>query len=145
MMTFRILLAAFVVCFALLCPAAKAQDCSTGECSTASAYAARMNAGGFFRHDRSWGGAEVIYRSSGQASESEARQWWMNSPGHRKLLVSGAIQDVACVGGVCVGRSAQAVRNNLTKPFMQGARTGSQSAANRTPLKRIRNHFNRCR
>jgi uncharacterized protein YceK len=125
--------------------AAKAQTCVDGSCGSAAGYASRLNGSRIFRHDPSWGGAEVIYRSSGTATEAEARQWWMNSPPHRKLLVSGAIQDIACVGGVCVGRSVQAVRNNLTEPFMQGVRTGVQSVSHRTPLRRIRNHFTRCR
>lgn len=121
-----------------------AQDCANGQCGTASAYAARMNAGGFFRHDRAWGGAEVIYRSSGQATEAEARQWWMNSPPHRRLLVSGAIQDVACVGGVCVGRSVQAVQNAVVQPFMQGVQNGLNATRHRAPLRKIRNLI-RCR
>jgi hypothetical protein len=131
--------------FAGCSSAAEAQVCVDGSCGTAAGYAARMNAGRFFRHDQAWGGAEVIYRSSGTATEAEARESWMNSPPHRRLLVSGAIQDIACVGGVCVGRSVQAVQNNLTKPFMQGVQTGMSSLTHRTPLKRIRNHFNRCR
>lgn len=117
---------------------AKAQTCLDGSCGTAAGYAARMNAGGFFRHDRSWGGAEVIYRSSGQATEAEARQWWMNSPAHRRLLVSGAIQDIACVGGVCVGRGVGSVTKTTIKQTVQPIRHLS-------PLKSIRVRLNRCR
>ncbi len=84
--------------FGLLATSAFAQ-------SSAQDYAARMNRGGFFRHDRSWGGAEVIYRSSGTATQADAMRWWMNSPPHRRLIQSGQITDIACVGGVCVGRS----------------------------------------
>jgi uncharacterized protein YkwD len=73
--------------------------------SGAYEYAQRMNSGGFFRHDRSFGGAEVIYRSSGTATEADAMRWWMNSPPHRRLVQSGQITDIQCVGGVCVGRS----------------------------------------
>lgn len=73
--------------------------------SSAQDYASRMNRGGFFRHDRSWGGAEVIYRSSGMATQADAMRWWMNSPPHRRLIQSGQITDIACVGNVCVGRS----------------------------------------
>lgn len=73
--------------------------------SSAQDYASRMNNGGFFRHDRGWGGAEVIYRSSGMATQADAMRWWMNSPPHRRLIQSGQITDIACVGNVCVGRS----------------------------------------
>ena len=73
--------------------------------SGAFQYAQRMNSGGFFRHDRSFNGAEVIYRSSGTATEADAMRWWMNSPPHRRLVQSGQITDIQCVGGVCVGRS----------------------------------------
>lgn len=68
-------------------------------------YASQMNRGGFFRHDRNWGGAEVIYRSSGAATQADAMRWWMRSPPHRRLIQSGQITDIACVGNVCVGRS----------------------------------------
>jgi hypothetical protein len=144
MVHFRVMVAA-VLLAGLLWGAAEAQDCASGQCGTSVRYAAQMNSGGFFRHDRGWGGAEVIFKTTGTATEAQARQWWLNSPPHRKLLLSGAIQDVACVGGVCVGRSVQAVQNTVTKPFMQGIRTGLQPVAKRTPLKRIRNHFHRCR
>jgi hypothetical protein len=79
-------------------------------------YASRMNNGRFFRHDRSWGGAEVIYQSSGTATRADAMRWWMNSPPHRRLIQSGQITDIACVGNVCVGRSGgggQAYNQNV--------------------------------
>jgi hypothetical protein len=99
---------------------ASAQVCGPDGCtSDAGVYASRLNASRAFRHDRSYGGAEVIYRSSGEATEAEAREWWMNSPAHRRLLVSGAIQDVACVGNVCVGRGIQAA-TNVTKTYVGG-------------------------
>lgn len=88
--------------FALLVSAALVESASAQ--TGARAYAARMNASGFFRHDRSFSGAEVIYRSSGVATEADARRWWLSSPAHRRLILSGAISDVACVGSVCVGR-----------------------------------------
>jgi hypothetical protein len=142
MIRFQLVLLAFGLCCSLA--SVEAQDCSTGQCSTAAGYAATMNARGLFRHDRAWGGAEVIYQSTGTATETEARAAWMRSPAHRRLLVSGAIQDVACVGGVCVGRSLQAVQNSLTKPFMQGVRNGFGFSHHRTPLKQIRSLI-RCR
>lgn len=94
----RLVLLFFVA--GLLC-----QECVA---QTAESYAVRMNASGSLRHDASFGGAEIIYRSSGMATEADARRWWMNSPRHRALLTSGAITDIACVGNVCVGRSSGA-------------------------------------
>lgn len=81
--------------------------------SGAYEYASRMNNGGFFRHDRNWGGAEVIYRSSGMANRADAMRWWMNSPPHRRLIMSGQITDIQCVGGVCVGRSGGSSAYNM--------------------------------
>lgn len=49
-------------------------------------------------------GAEVVYRSSGTATQAAAMQSWMNSPPHRALLDAGAIRSVVCHGRVCVGR-----------------------------------------
>lgn len=82
--------------------------------SGAFEYANRMNSGGFFRHDRSFNGSEVIYRSSGTATEADAMRWWMNSPPHRRLVQSGQITDIQCVGGVCVGRSGGTSSYNRT-------------------------------
>ena len=78
------------------------------ECFAQSAhdYASQMNRTRVFRHDSTWRGAEVIYMSSGIATEAQARQWWMRSPGHRALIVSGSITEIACVGNYCVGRGA---------------------------------------
>ena len=67
-------------------------------------YAAYLNRTGTFRHARNHGGAEVIYRSSGRANRFKARRAWMKSPAHRRLLVSGRIRSIRCVGSVCVGR-----------------------------------------
>lgn len=77
-------------------------------------YASRMNSTRIFRHDSSWRGAEVIYRSSGVATESDARRWWLNSPAHRRLLLSGAITDIACVGNYCVGRGYNSTSSTTT-------------------------------
>jgi len=67
-------------------------------------FAATLNASGGLFHDSSYNGAEVIYRTSGVATEDAARRSWMRSPGHRRLLLAGKISDVVCVGNVCVGR-----------------------------------------
>jgi uncharacterized protein YkwD len=72
--------------------------------SGATQYAAVLNNRRGLRHDRSYNGAEVVYRSSGPATQEMAVASWMNSPGHRNLLQSGAITSIACVGNVCVGR-----------------------------------------
>lgn len=71
----------------------------------AGAYASQMDNRGFFRHDRGFNGAEVIYRNgSGYATKADAMRAWRDSPGHNALLRAGAIQDIQCRGGVCVGR-----------------------------------------
>jgi len=67
-------------------------------------FAATLNASGGLFHDNSYNGAEVVYRSSGVATEEAARRSWMRSPGHRRLLLAGRISEVVCVGNVCVGR-----------------------------------------
>ena len=78
--------------------------CSVCSAQSAQDYAAEMNRTRVFRHDPNWRGAEVIYMSSGVATEQSARRWWMNSPAHRRLLQSGSITEIACVGNYCVGR-----------------------------------------
>jgi hypothetical protein len=80
---------------------------------SASSYAVQLNSSRVFRHDSRWRGAEVIYRSSGIATEADARRWWLNSPAHRRLLLSGAITDIACVGNVCVGRGSGSVSKTV--------------------------------
>jgi hypothetical protein len=123
------------VCFALLtffcsfacaqCPGGRClvpstMQCGEGECGTvyvesyrspsglgSAAYARFLNSGRF-RHDPRWNGYEVIYRSSGTATEAQARDAWMRSPGHRALLVGGRITEIACVGKACVGRGLAA-------------------------------------
>jgi len=83
------------------------QDCGCGSSVShngRSSFADTLNASGVLYHDHSYGGAEVVYRSSGVATESAARSAWMRSPGHRRLLMSGKITQVTCVGNVCVGR-----------------------------------------
>lgn len=67
-------------------------------------FAATLNASGGLFHDNSYNGAEVVYRSSGVATEEAARRSWMRSPGHRRLLLAGRVSEVVCVGNVCVGR-----------------------------------------
>ena len=78
--------------------------CSVCSAQSAHDYAAEMNRTRNFGHDPNWRGAEVIYQSSGMATEESARRWWMNSPRHRALLVCGSITEIACVGNYCVGR-----------------------------------------
>lgn len=71
---------------------------------TTYGFATTLNASGGLFHDNSYNGAEVVYRSSGVATEEDARRSWMRSPGHRRLLLAGKISNVVCVGNVCVGR-----------------------------------------
>lgn len=64
-------------------------------------FAERLNVGRF-AHDPTYVGAEVIYQSSGPATEAAAIAAWQESPAHNDLLPE--ITEVACVGNVCVGR-----------------------------------------
>lgn len=145
-------LLALALAVGVLATSAGAQDCSSGACN----FAARLNNSRVFRHDPTFKGAEVIYRSSTTATVEAAKAWWMNSPPHRRLLLSGAIQDIACVGNVCVGRSLQAGANITAGAVATTGcavkastavvkRTGARavrtvrSIANRIPLK-----FGRC-
>ena len=112
---------AFFVCLLVLASAG-----TVSAQSSARDFAARLNGSRFFGHDRSWSGAEVIYRSSSVATEADARRWWMSSPAHRRLLLSGAISDVACVGSVCVGRSSSSFSSSV-----------SVSTGRRGPLRRL--------
>lgn len=145
-----LLLILFVAGFASVSSAQSVTTvCENGNCVTVDAsnqtgayeYAVNLNRGRVFRHDPAFRGAEVIFRSSGQATEAEAKQYWMNSPGHRRLLLSGAIQEVACVGGVCVGRGIQGTAN-VAEPFMQATR---RVFNDRTPLKKLRCFVRGCR
>jgi hypothetical protein len=134
----------------LFCGVADAQSmtsvCANGNCVTVDAsnqtgayeYAVRMNGNRFFRHDPAFRGPEVIFKSSGQATPEEANRWWMNSPPHRRLLSAGLIQDVQCVGSVCVGRGTGTVSTATIKQTAQPIR-------NLAPLKSIRVRFKRCR
>ena len=45
------------------------------QAQSAADYAAELNRTGVFRHDPRWSGAEVIYQSSGTATEADARGW----------------------------------------------------------------------
>lgn len=98
-----------LVAIVLVPVAAVAQDvvCNGEFCSTgARAFAGQLNSGGGLYHDPGFVGAEVVYRSSGPASPAAAHAAWQRSPGHRRLVNSGAITDVQCVGNVCVGRGS---------------------------------------
>lgn len=97
-----------VVCCLLLGGLVKAD---TG----AEAFAGTMNASGRLYHDRSFRGPEVVFRSSGLASRSMAMAAWLKSrAGHRELIQSGAITEIACVGNVCVGRGASTSVRTVT-------------------------------
>lgn len=79
-----------------------------------SNFASYLNNTGRFHHANNYGGAEVIYRSSGMANESDAMRWWMNSPPHRRLIQAGMIQEIRCVGNVCVGRGGNGGSQSIT-------------------------------
>jgi hypothetical protein len=95
------------VLLATLTTVAQAQNCNGPSCQTgASSYAVRLNSIGRLVHDRSYRGPEVIYWSSGPASEAEAMAAWKRSPGHARLVNSGQITEVSCQGNYCVGRGS---------------------------------------
>lgn len=66
-------------------------------------FARALNVGPL-RHAAGYRGAEVVYRSSGRATEAAAMQAWSQSPGHAALINAGKIKNVVCNGRVCVGR-----------------------------------------
>lgn len=67
-------------------------------------FARKLNQHRRLYHDRTYNGAEVVYRSSGTATRQGAIQAWLNSPPHRALLQAGKIRNIVCHGNVCVGR-----------------------------------------
>lgn len=86
---------------------AMGQVCGPNGCggdTGAASFAARLNQSRGLFHDRSYAGAEVVFRSSNTATPEAAHRAWANSPGHARLINAGLITDVQCVGGVCVGR-----------------------------------------
>jgi len=98
-----------VVMFGGCCGSALAQF-GAGE------FAARLAASGRLHHDGAFHGPEVVYMSSGVATQEAAVSSWMLSrAGHRELLVSGAITEIACVGNACVGRGAPTVSRSVTR------------------------------
>lgn len=121
-----------------VCDGGTCVSVDSGDAMGTKEFAIRLNQRGGLFHDRSFSGAEVVYRSSGAATEAEARRWWMNSPPHRKLLVSGAIQQVVCVGSVCVGRGLAAGSKVINQ-----AENGVKKIAQR-PIKFVR-RFRGCR
>lgn len=125
-----------------VCDGGTCVSVDSGDAMGTKEFAIRLNQRGGLFHDRSFSGAEVIYRSSGTATEAEARRWWMNSPPHRRLLVSGAIQQVVCVGSVCVGRGISAGVNSGVST-VQAGRCGVKKIAE-GPIKMVR-RFRGCR
>lgn len=67
-------------------------------------FASQLSSSRGIFHDRSFRGAEVVFKSSGVATEAEAMAWWQNSPGHASLINAGAITSIQCSGSACVGR-----------------------------------------
>jgi hypothetical protein len=86
-----------------ICPDCGCMKSSYSANNTAS-FASVLNASGSLFHDPSYSGAEVVYRSSGIATPSDAIRTWRRSGPHRRLIRSGAITEVICNGSVCVGR-----------------------------------------
>lgn len=85
-------------------------------------FAAHLNATNRFHHADGYHGAEVIYRSSGVATEQAAIAKWMRSrDGHRELLQSGAITEISCVGGVCVGRGPAMRSSTVSRTYTRNS------------------------
>jgi len=93
-------LSMLVACVFMFCLAAGQAQAQLGT----QEFAQRMSARGGLYHDPMFRGAEVVYRSSGIATQEAAMASWMRSPPHRALVTSGKITEVSCSGGVCVGR-----------------------------------------
>ena len=97
----------FASCICPDCGCVKTQGYQTSAASYSSStasFASALNASGSLFHDGSYVGPEVVYRSSGIATQADAMRTWRRSPPHRRLLRSGAITEVVCTGNVCVGR-----------------------------------------
>jgi hypothetical protein len=100
----------FAVLFALVFIAPSYGQCQSGACSFQSSsfgsfeYARTMQRTRVFAHDRSFRGAEVIFRSSGTATRSQAMSSWLRSRPHAALIRAGRIKEIACSGNFCVGR-----------------------------------------
>ncbi len=118
----RILLSVLAVVF--MCQTAMSQMvCTKDGCFGSGVLAARLNARGVLQHDTSYSGPEVLFQSSGVATEEQAIAAWQQSPGHAALLPE--ITEIDCVGGVCVGRGsplsdrpmATAVRSFVARPL----------------------------
>jgi len=112
------------VCEDGVCPA-PSQFATSG----ALEYATVLNSTNIFRHDPGFRGAEVIFRTTGTATIEQAKASWLRSPAHRKLLLSGAINDIRCVGSVCVGRSAQIAATSTAATCQTAKRITKTSTA----------------
>ena len=117
-----------VACVFMLCMSAVQAQAQLGT----QEFAQRMSARGGLYHDPMFRGAEVVYRSSGIATQEAAMASWMRSPLHRSLVTSGKITEVSCSGGVCVGRGPGVSMQRTT------TRTRSQQAFRRGVFGRIR-------
>lgn len=91
----------YVMALAVVLLLASVVQAQTG----AKEYAERLNQTGSTEHDRFFNGSEVIFKSDGIATPEAAMAAWQKSrKGHAQLVASGAITDIQCSGGVCVGR-----------------------------------------
>lgn len=117
---------AFCVLFAVVTVGqgfAQEMVCENGQCrlvprlaNATRNFAAQLNQSRGLYHDTSYVGPEVVFKSSGVATEEMAIEAWQNSPPHARLLPS--ITDIQCVGNSCVGRGqvATAVARTATAP-----------------------------
>jgi hypothetical protein len=90
--------------------------CENGQCrivpriaQATRNFAARLDNASSLYHDTSFVGPEVVFMSSGVATEDQAIAAWRMSPGHNALLPS--ITEIECVGNACVGRGAGVVNS----------------------------------
>lgn len=79
-----------------------ALSANAASADTITSFAYRMHMSGRLYHDPGYRGPEVVFRSSGRATQAQAMAAWRRSRPHAALLPR--IRTVHCYGNVCVGR-----------------------------------------
>lgn len=112
--------------------------CENGQCrlvpriaQATRNFAARLDASNTLYHDHSFVGPEVVFMSSGIATEEQAIAAWRRSPGHNALLPS--ITEIECVGNACVGRGQGVVQS--TRMTVRSALSPVRLLRERKPLR----------
>lgn len=102
-------------------------------------FARKLDRSRFLYHDRYFNGPEVVFKSSGVATQEMAVAAWLKSKkGHRELLQSGAITAIRCSGSACVGRGAPLAKAAVAS--VAGVATGVARRAVR-PLRCLKNRL----